>query len=243
MKKLSFLMIVLLEVILGASLRGAAQVRPPLAGNLSQVSFGVAVEHPEFRGDFVNLLLAVARTYRIPLIAELSEPLPKDITIPSGTHNASQILDILMQTVHGYSWQQVGAVARIYQADLATAPGNFLNYKVKKFQFPQTVSDLKLILPNILSSVTQSTPGSGGVVTGFRSKELSGDKLPPKVLRNTTGREILLQAANLSPHFAAVIVFPSPHPKRQGQSDRDYATRNWFWASLSSPTQLPVRVQ
>lgn len=240
MKNVSFLTLMIFAAVFSAS-TCAPQTRA--AVDEDQGSFEASVEHPELRGDFVNILLAVARRYRIPIVAEVSEPLPKDVTIPSGRHNASQILNILMQAAPACSWQREGIAAHVYEKKLLAAPGNFLNYKVKKFRFPATVSDLKLMLPSVLTSVAQGTLGRGGVVTGFRSKELSADQLPPKVLQNTTGRKILLEAVNLSPHFASVIVFPSSHPKRQAQNERDYATRNWFWVSLSAPTQLPVRVE
>jgi len=185
--------------------------------------------HREMRGTLINALVFVSGQFHIPIIGELVAPLDHELIIPSGTHSARQLLDQLVAQSRDYDWTVHSGVVHFYEKSILSAQGNFLNQKLRAFKMPPNVSDLKLILRERLSNAAKGL--TGAAISYMGSPELRGETIAPKRLENVTGRKILLTAAELTPKFTSIVVFPKRQPK--GSEDIDYSARNWFWLPVS----------
>lgn len=79
------------------------------------------------------------------------------------------------------------------------------------------------------------------LITGFGDANLEKDTLEPGTLKNVTGRDILLRAANERPTFLSIVVFPTAEPTKK-QMEKDI-NRNWFWEALKEKTLGPLYIQ
>jgi len=200
-----------------------------------------AVHHEKITGDLANALARVAWLCHVPVIAELAQPLP-NIQIAEGTEDAKDLLKEVARQAPDYKWDATGKVIFFYNKKLREAKFNFLNLRFPRFSMPVNLSELKLTFPTReYGLLLQGYSGGGIVTTGFGDAMLEKDLLQPAILKNVTGREILLQAANESPTFFTVIVFPNAEPTKK-QVERDM-NRNWFWQALKDEHLKPLYVQ
>jgi hypothetical protein len=132
-------------------------------------------------------------------------------------------------------------VIHFYNTKLIGAEFNFLNLKFRQFVMPSNLSELQLTLPSREFGLLQGYAGSGIVITGFGNATLEKDLLHASPLENITGREILLRAANESPTFLTIIVFPNTDPTG-GEVEQDM-NRNWFWRALKEQRLAELYVQ
>lgn len=181
--------------------------------------------HKEMKGSLLNALVFVSTQFRVPVIGELVGPQDHDLVIPAGTDSARQILDQLVSQSRGYEWSVHLGVVHFYERRVVNAKGNFLNLRLRTFEIPPNVSDLKLILRERLTNDAKGL--TGAVISYMASPELKEEVIASKRLQNATGRKILVTSAELTPKFTSIIVFPRREPK--GNEDVDYASRNWFW--------------
>lgn len=179
--------------------------------------------------DLASTLANVAWQSHLPMIAELAQPLPK-IEVAEGTYVVKDLLQGIARQAPEYQWRAEGGAIHFYDRELAGAKFNFLNLRFSHFAMPNNVSELKLILASKEFGLLRGYSGSGFMITGFGDALLQKNPLRPAALENVTGREILFRAANESPTFFTVIVFPNVDPTRK-QMERDM-NRNWFWQSL-----------
>jgi hypothetical protein len=164
----------------------------------------------------------------VPLIAELSQPLPK-IPTAEGVQLNSNTLDQLVKQAPGYQWKMEGKVVHFYNKKLSKAEFNFLNLKFPRFTIPPNLSDFKLWFPGRATGLLEGYTGEGGATTGFGDTQLEKEKLQRTTLENVTPREVLIHVANESPTFYAVLVFPSATPTKVGAEKHV----SWNWGSLN----------
>jgi len=192
--------------------------------------FSGPVQHGPISEDLANVLARVALLYRVPMVAELAQPLPR-IQIAAGAEGVGRLLREIERQAPGYEWEAAGRVLHFYSKRLRAARFNFLNLRFARFSMPPNLSELKLTFPaREYGLLLQGYSGGGIVTTGFGDAMLERDLLQPAVLENVTGREILFRAADESPKFLTVIVFPNDDPTKK-EMERDM-NRNWFWQSL-----------
>jgi hypothetical protein len=195
-------------------------------GSLNRV-----VQNDAISTDLANALAQVAWISQMPMIAELSQPLPK-VEIAEGTHSIEYLLQEAARQSPGYQWEAEGKAVHFYNVKLKEAESNFLNLMFPRFAMPGNLSELKLTFAAREHGLMQGYSDGGIVTTGFGDAILEKDILRHTIFENITGREILLRAADESPTFFTVIVFPSADPTRT-QMERDM-NRNWFWQSLQA---------
>ncbi len=219
-----------LVAIVAYSLSGAfspAQNRPQNRG----------VEYGPTPTDLANALAQMARSSKLPLIAELSQPLPQ-IEVTQGTPLSPTALNALLVQAPGYAWKQEGKTVHFYNVRLRDARFNFLNLEFSRFTLPSNLSELKLWLPGRAVGLLEGFSSEGGATTGFGSAELQKETLRPVALTNVSPLEVLLHAANEKPIFYTVIVFPSASPSKE-QAEKEV---NWFWGTLAEK-MIPLYAQ
>ena len=202
-----------------------------------------AIRHESISGDLANALAQIACLSHLPLIAELAQPLP-GIQIAEGSHSAQYLLQEVVRQAPGYQWGVEGKVVDFYSRRLRRARFNFLNLKFPRFPMPPNLSELKLTFPTLELGLLDGVSGGGIAISGFGDAYLRENALQQVSLENVTGREILLRAANQSPTFFSMIVFPNPEPTKT-QAKQEVNT-NWFWQSFKEPftmlyVQKPLR--
>jgi hypothetical protein len=193
--------------------------------------YGRSVQHGPISEDLPNALAQVASLSNVPMIAELAQPLP-EVQVAAGTGDVGYLLREIARQAPEYDWEAVGKVLHFYNKKLRRAKFNFLNLRFARFSMPANVSELKLTFPTReFGLLLQGYSGGGIATTGFGDVMLEKNLLQPAVLENVTGREILFRAANESPMFSTIIVFPNSDPTAK-QMERDM-NRNWFWQALT----------
>jgi hypothetical protein len=189
--------------------------------------------------DLANALVQMARTSRVPLIAELVQPLP-DASTSEGVSLDSETLNQLLQRAPGYEWKMEGKIAHFYNRKLRSAHYNFLNLKFPRFTIPPNLSDLKLWFPGRATGLLEGLTGEGGATTGFPDNKLASETLQRETLENVSPLQVLIHIANERPTFYVVLVFPTSVPTKH-QAEHDVV---WHWGSLSEKmkplyTQFP----
>jgi hypothetical protein len=189
-------------------------------------------EHDHIATDLANTLVLVATEYRVPIVAELTATEDPQVDIPAGKATARKLFALLVAKAPQYDWREHAGVVHFYRRTVLNAPANPLNVKLKSFQSPENVSQLKIFLPTRLYNVSQGFQEGGAAISAFPSTELSQQRLPRTIFRDATGRDILLAAAAAQPQFSSIIVLPNSHP--QGGKDLEYANRHWFWFAMTT---------
>jgi hypothetical protein len=80
----------------------------------------------------------IATSFKVPLLVEMPAPVP-NLRIAEGTYSARALLDIAINQLRGFRWEDESGVAHIYEQHLARSSGNLLNVRVQQFAFPATV--------------------------------------------------------------------------------------------------------
>jgi len=178
-----------------------------------------------------NALAFVAIEYKVPIIAELTATENPALTIAAGKETARELLNSLVAKTSHYEWREQKGVVHFYQKTLLNAAGDPLNLRLRSFQLPENVSQLKILLPARLHSAAEGIQEGGGALSAFPSAALEKQTLPPSTFKDATGRDILLAAAALQPQFSSIIILPHAYP--QDKKDLQYASAHWFWFSLT----------
>lgn len=190
--------------------------------------------------DLANALMRVAWLSRVPIIAELAQPLPS-VDVSQGTYIVKDLLDGIARQSPGYDWRVEGKAVHFYSKRVKDAKSNFLNLRFPEFTMPSSVSHLKLTFPGREFALFEGSPGGSMIIEGFGDPVLEGDSLQAKRLENVTGREILVRAVDERPTFATVLIFLNDDPtKKQVELDMN---RNWFWQALNAEHPDPIYVQ
>ena len=200
------------------------------SANAQDDSLRQALAHASLWGNLANVLAQVAHSDRIPMVAELAQPLP-DIKVPGGTHTGRQLLDLIAHQAPGYTWELNGSVVHFYNSQLIQAKVNFLNFQFRQFSMPRNMTEFEYKFPTQIIGLMNGYDGLGGAFEGFYKKELEKDRLRPEGLIKVTGREIFFRAATESPTFFTVIVFPSAAPKTAKEAEQ--TNLNWYWWSFN----------
>jgi len=195
------------------------------------------IQYGPIPGDLANALAEMARASRVPIIAELAQPLPH-ITMTNGAKVSDVSLDQLLAQAPGYEWKREGKTIHFYNKQLRVARFNVLNLLIPRFTVPINLSELKLSFPGRVNGLLEGSAAEGGVVIGPGDTELAKEKLQQVTLENKTGLEILLQLANESPTFYTIVVFPKSTPTKK-QAEHNVS---WFWGSLNEKS-VPLYVQ
>jgi hypothetical protein len=198
----------------------------------SSLTLDTPQQHRPISTDLANTLVMIATEYKLPIIAELTATENPKVDIPEGKAAARQLFALLVAKTPQYDWKEHAGVVHFYRKTVLNAPANPLNVKLKSFQSPENVSQLKIFLPTRLYNVSQGFQEGGAAISAFPSTELSLQRLPRTIFRDATGRDILLAAAAAQPQFSSIIVLPNSHP--QGAKDLEYANRHWFWFAMTT---------
>jgi hypothetical protein len=196
------------------------------------------LDHGKYSGSLPEVLRCISQDYRIPLIAELSQPLPVSVRVEEGRDTARELFSRVSKTVLGYNFEVLpDDVVHFFWQDLAHSSGNFLNLEFRQFTMPANVSELKLLLPAKLNGLRNGLEGDGVVTSGFGSPVLRQLTLRPEVLSNVTGRDILIKAARETKGFYCIVVFPplSKSPTKFA----NYAFQHWFWGPAHLEAEAP----
>lgn len=195
----------------------------------------IAREHSRISTDLANTLVSIATDYSVPIVAELTATEDPKVDITAGKTTARQLLNSLIAKSPEYVWEEQAGVVHFYNKTILNAPAHPLNFKLKSFQLPANVSQLKIFLPARLHNASQGIGEGSAAISAFPSTELEEQKLPSKVFHDATGREILLAAASCQRQFSSIIVLPNSHPK--GEEDLEYANKHWFWFAMATQNQ------
>jgi hypothetical protein len=226
-QKRQFILLVL-GICAFSSVHSTAQAN--IAGEAPMLD--ITREHSRISTDLANTLVSIAMEYRVPIIAELTATEDPKFDIPAGKATARQLLNSLVAKSPEYVWQEQAGVVHFYNKTILNTPAHPLNFKLKSFQLPDNISQLKIFLPARLHSASQDIQEGSAAISAFPSTELEQEKLPNKIFRDATGRDILLAAASLQPQFSSIIVLPNSHPK--GEKDLEYANKHWFWFTMTT---------
>jgi hypothetical protein len=194
-----------------------------------------ARQHDQISTDLANALVFVATKYKVPIVAELTATEDPKVDMAAGQATARQLLNSLVSKSPEYIWNEQAGVVHFYNKTILNALAHPLNFKLKSFQLPENISQLKIFLPARLYNASQGMQEGSVAISAFPSSELEQQKLPGKLFRNATGRDILLAAASSQPQFSSIIVLPNSHPK--GQKDLEYANKHWFWFAMTTQNQ------
>lgn len=113
-----------------------------------------------------------------------------------------------------------------------------MHMKFPQFTVPPNLSDLKLWLPTRAVGLLEGYTAEGGATTGFGDTALEKKKLRRTILRDATPIDVLVHAANESPTFYTVLVFPRVDLTRN-QAEKEVP---WFWGSLNAPAKPLYRL-
>jgi hypothetical protein len=158
-----------------------------------------------------------------------------------GTHSLRFLLDDIVRQAPGYQWEAKGKAVHFYNKVLRDTKFNFLNLRFARFTMPSNLSEFKLSFPEREFGLLQGYSGGGIATIAVGDTILQKDLLQRTTIENVTGREILFKAANESPTFFSVIVFPNANPtKKQMEEDMN---RNWFWQAFKDEHFGPLYVE
>jgi hypothetical protein len=208
-----------------------------LFGGAQSRSQDQPIKYGPIPGDLANALAEMARASRVPIVAELSQPLPH-ITMTNGAKVSDDSLNQLLKQAPGYEWKREGKTIHFYNKQVRVARFNFLNWPIPRFTVPINLSELKLWFPGRVVGLLEGFTAEGGVVIGPGDTELAKEKLQQVTLENKTGLEILLRIANENPTFYTIVVFPKSTPTKK-QAELNVS---WFWGSLHEKS-APLYVQ
>ena len=198
------------------------------------------VPHPSKSGDLAEVLSFLAHTYRLPLIAELAQPLPK-VTIAANKQRVPQVFDSLMQQAPGYAWAWENGVVHVFNKRLLTQSKNFLNWRLTNFISPIDLGTFSSALPTQLHNLEIGYHGLGSVGNGLIPQKLQQILLPGQTFRNASARQILFSTAQSSKQFYSIVVFPNAHPRTH--ADAEFAFQNWFWRAIGDQSSQHIYAQ
>lgn len=224
-----------LSLVLGICTFNLGTVSVPAEQSSNPSTLDTARQHDHISTDLANTLVFVATEYRVPIIAELAATENPKVDIAAGKTTARQLLNSLVAKSPEYVWKEQAGVVHFYNKTILNAPVHPLNFKLRTFQLPENVSQLKIFLPARLYNASHGIQEGSVAISAFPSTDLEQQKLSSKIFRDATGRDILLAAASSQPQFSSIIVLPNSHPK--GEEDLEYANKHWFWFAMATQNQ------
>ena len=204
----------------------------------------VIVSHKSWAENLAELLRFVAEQYRVPIVAELVNPVPSHLVIESGQDTAIGLLGNVLKQLPGYKYEVTnGQIIHFYAKDVVNAKGNLLNIRIKHFTMPNNLSDFKLLLPAAINSSRKGLPPSGAVISGFPSSEMEKEKLQTRgELTAVSGRDLLMAVAEETRGFYTIIVLQDQNCRTD--TCFDYANELWFWGALTARVSHdPIYIQ
>ncbi len=174
-------------------------------------------------------LKQIAKTYGVPIFAELASPEP-ELDIPKETTTARRLLDGLALLYPQYKWTVHGSIVYFYDDAVRDEPGNFLNAKLKSFTISGTIADVDLRLKSEVNKVRLGINTPGGLIVGLSPIALRKGHLPKVLLENVTGREIMFRLAEIAPEFYTAISFPRGRPLTEADIQEAFA--GWVWDGI-----------
>jgi hypothetical protein len=200
-------------------------------------SLDLQVDHKAFSGNLAQVLAFVATEFKVPLIAELVQPLPRKLSIKAGKSSARQELAKLVAVAKQYSFRDVDGVANVYSIDLRRERRSLLNLRFQTFDMPPNVGALQLTLPARLKDLADNRKtGAGFATSGFATLEKKS--LHPERLTDISGSELLIKAAK-ERTFYSIIVCPTAHPPTDAEIRSTFD--NWFWGGLGSTPAIFIQ--
>jgi len=173
-------------------------------------------EDTTFRGTLPQALLLVGQTFHVPVLAEMVDPLPSDLSITlSPSSKASAVLAALVVQCPGYIVVREKDGFIVVQKDLFGDPANPMNEVVRDFAVPNNLGDFRLYFSASVGNAEQGIQGIGGVLSGPVLHEGVSVPLKVETLHNQTAREILLHVAGEVGNLFSAFVVPSAHPHEQ----------------------------
>jgi hypothetical protein len=186
--------------------------------------------------DFTGYL---GNLFKVPLLVETTSADP-DLTIPAGTYSARGLLDEAVRQLPDYEWKDERGVAHLFERQLVSSPGNFLNVKIHLFFVPRNVADFLLFFRQCIYSTIQGYGCEGGAITGLMPRNLDKEPLPyAERFEDVVGRKILLRALEANGRFYVLVAFETAHPKLTSE----YPFQNWFTQSLVPAEPNPMWIQ
>ncbi|OLB83780.1 MAG: hypothetical protein AUI17_07970 [Acidobacteriales bacterium 13_2_20CM_2_55_5] len=204
----------------------------------------VIVSHKSWAENLAELLRFVAEQYRVPIVAELVNPVPSHLVIESGQDTAIGLLGNVLKQLPGYKYEVTnGQIIHFYAKHVVNAKGNLLNIRIKHFTMPNNLSDFKLLLPAAINSSRKGLPTSGAVISGFPSSEMEKEKLQTRgELTAVSGRDLLMAVAEETRGFYTIIVLQDQNCRTD--TCFDYANDHWFWGPLTATVSHdPIYIQ
>ena len=185
-------------------------------------------QHISFRGDLAKVSRMLASTYRIPIVALLTQ---KSSSVElEGVFTGREALRRGLEANPDYDWEIREGVVYLFHRKVREDPNNMLRWRIKRFTISGTVADVELRLRTNLNKIRHDVKGEGGLLVGMLSTALSAHSLPTIVMENATGEEILLKVASLDRNFYSVLTYPKEPPIQR--EDLDSAFLNWKWIEL-----------
>lgn len=186
---------------------------------------------PAIDASLNKTLQQIAETYRVPMVVELANPLPR-AKLPSATITAREALNAIVKRYPQYDWKLQDSVIHFYDQTLKGERGNFLNWRLKSFTISGTIADVDLRLKSEINKVRKGITSEGGLFVGILPADLEKGPLPTVVLKDVTAREVLFKLGDIAPRFFTAVIFP-----RSGSltpADIDEAFANWQWSGIRS---------
>lgn len=195
------------------------------------------IQHARVSGDLVGVLTSTAKTFHVPIVAELAQPYPLSLDVPAGSDTLTAYMDLVVKQSPGYSWQNANGAVWIYNRKLLMARADFLERRIEKFMMPRNFAELKKLLP-VYISVAEGR--GGGVTAGGGTPEEERISLSPEVIRDATVREILFHVAKQTPELFSLVIFPNDNPQPK---DEPEAFATWRLVTVSSLTLNPLHMK
>ena len=104
-------------------------------------------DHSRISTDLANTLVSIATEYRVPIVAELTATEDPKVDVTPGKATARQLLNSLVARSPEYAWKEQAGVVHFYNKTILNALAHPLNFKLKSFQLPDNISQLKIFLP------------------------------------------------------------------------------------------------
>ena len=173
-------------------------------------------EDIRFQGTLPQALLLVDQTFRVPVLAEMVDPIPSNLSVTiRPSRKVSAVLSTIVAQCPGYILVTEKEGFIVAQKDLFNDPTNPMNEMVRDFMVPSNLRDFRLYFSTAVGNAQQGIQGIGGVLSGPALPADLSVPLKNEMLHNQTAREILLHVAGEVGSFFSAFVLPSAHPHQQ----------------------------
>ena len=185
-----------------------------------------------FHGTLSQALLLVDQTFHVPVLGEIVDPIPSNISLNlSSANTAPAALKTIVAQCPGYLLVRTDRAFVVAQKELFEDPANPMNEVLRDFEMPNDLGLFKLRFPNDVAKAHQGMHGFGYILNGAGLPQNLSPLLKEEVLHSETAREILLHVANEVGNLFSILILPSSHPIEQ------MLTNTWFraWEIAGGP--------